>query len=223
MTKKKSRVNPFTIIVPIIIFLVLGGIIATSIVWITGQTALLTLQRNELKSYMNSTRVTEGQVEVANLNATAQEKQALASEVKSTLYNLSSYPDLSGDNLETVIAFAGENIELANFSYDRRTGTLTFSATSQSVRRMPVFIAALRECGIFSDVQYQGYVNGVRIDAGYPVYDPETDQTTLESYEIDEYRYQVSCLVVNPSATLPALDAPTGLEDAGAAAEGSSE
>lgn len=206
MTRKTPRVHPLAFIVPVLTFLGLGLLIASSVIWVTGQTTLLTLERDELQHYMDSPRVSEGQAEAVSLQAAATEVQARAAEVKGTLYNLSSYPDLSGEEFQTIFNFAGENIQLTEFNYDRRSGTLSFSASSQSVRGIPTFIAALRESGIFADVQYKGYVNGVRIETGGPVFDPITEVTTLPNIEIYEYLYQVSCLVANPTPGLPALD-----------------
>lgn len=221
MTKKKSRVNPLALIVPIFVFLVLGAGIALSTFWITSQTVALTLERDSLQNYMTSSRVTEGQQEAQTLQAQVGQLQALASEVRGTLYNLSSYPDLTGEDFQAVFEMSGEDIELTHFMYDRRTGVLSFTATCESVRKIPVFVTALRDSGIFSDVQYKGYANETRTESGNPILDPVSKTTTIETWTVSEYHYDISCLVANPAPTLPALEEESAAE--GDTEEGSSE
>jgi hypothetical protein len=221
MTKKKSRVSPLALIVPILVFVLLGAGIAVSTVYITSQTTELSLKRDDLQSYLDSPRVLDGQRQVASLKSEAERLQSLASQVRGTLYNLSSYPDLAGKDFQYIFELAGEDIELTHFSYDRRTGALHFSATCQSVRKIPIFVQSLRTCGIFSDVQYQGYVSETESVIGSPILDPVTDITTLSTYEIQEYRYEISCLVAYPVPTLP--DVTGSSDDGGDNAEGGGE
>jgi hypothetical protein len=205
MTKKKPRVNPFALIIPLIVFVALGAGITVSIFEISAQTAQLTMQRDDLQTYLDSPRVANGKIEAQNLQAQANEVQALASEVKGTLFNLSSYPDLTGENIQAIYDLAGYEIELTHFSYDRRTGALSFSASCWSGRQVPYFVQALRECGIFSDVQYQGYANETHTVTGSPLLDPVTETYEFETWEEIEYHYEISCLVASPAPTLPPL------------------
>jgi hypothetical protein len=225
MTKKKSRVSPLALIVPILVFLALGAAIAFSLYSISTQVANLTMQRDDLQRYMDSARVVDGQAEASSLRSQAEQVQSLATEVRGTLYNLSSYPDLTGEDFQAVFDLAGYDVELTHFTYDRRTGALNFSASCESVRRMPIFIQSLRGCGIFSDVQYTGYANDIRTETGSPILDPVSKTTTFETWEVSEYRYEVSCLVAYPAPALPPLpEAPAESTDDGTAtAEGGEE
>jgi hypothetical protein len=210
MAQKKSRVSPFVIIVPILIFLMLGTLIVFSTSWYASTMATLTIERDTLQNYLDSTRVTDSQDKAEEVRLAAAEMGRRADEVAGTLYILSSYPDLGSEQFQAIFEFAGDNIELADYVYDRRTGILSFSATSASVRTMPRFVQSLRECGHFSDIQYRGYVRSVHIETGEPVTNPVTEVTTITSTEIVEYRYEVVCKLVGPVPSLPPVETEGG-------------
>jgi hypothetical protein len=216
MTQKKSRVSPLVIVVPTIVFLLLGALIAFSIVWYSTTMAVLTTERDTLQLYIESSRVEDSQEDAQALKAEADEMQARASEIKSTLLNLSSYPDLYGEHFRTIFDFAGYDVEVSEYVYDRRTGTLSFAAISPGVRRMPYFIQSLRDCGYFSDIQYRGYVRGTHSESGEPVIDELTDITTIPTIEVIEYRYEITCKLVAPVPSLPAVEGADGAGGDGA-------
>jgi hypothetical protein len=196
--------------VPTIVFLILGALIAFSLVWYSSTMAVLTTERDTLQLYIESTRVEDSQEDAQALKAEADEMQARANEIKGTLLNLSSYPDLYGEHFRSIFDFAGYDVELSEYVYDRRTGTLSFAATSPGVRRMPYFIQSLRGCGYFSDIQYRGYVRGTHSESGEPVIDELTDITTIPTFEVIEYRYEITCKLVAPVPSLPALETDGG-------------
>jgi hypothetical protein len=198
--------SPFVIVVPIIVFLALGAALAFGLIWYTTLTATLTAERDSLQRYIDSSRVNDSQEKAQAARAEADLMKSRANEVKDTLYNLSSYPDLYGEHFYIIFGFAGADIELSEYVYDRRTGVLSFSATSPSVRRMPYFIQSLRECGTFSDIQYRGYVQGTRTEDGAPVTSPLTDITTIPTIEVIEYRYEITCKLVDPTPSLPPVE-----------------
>jgi hypothetical protein len=206
MTQKKSRVNPFVIIVPILIFLMLGALIVFATFWYTTTMASLTIERNDLQSYIDSTRVTDSQNNAEEVRIAATEMGRRADEVVGMLYILSSYPDLGGEQFQAIFEFAGDNVQLADYVYDRRTGTLSFSATSTSVRNMPRFVQSMRECGHFSDIQYRGFVRSTHLETGEPVTNPVTEVTTIVNTEIVEYRYEIVCKLVTPIPFLPPVE-----------------
>lgn len=213
MTQRKSRINPLAVIIPIAVFLALGAGIFFGTIWYTTNMAELTFQRDDLKRYIESARVTNSQDNTRALRLAAEEMQLRANEVRETLYNLSSYPDLHGEQFQAIFDYAGDEIELSGYVYTRVSGTLSFSATSERVSRMPVFIQNLRESGLFSDVQYQGYVMGTRTESGTPVLDRTTDMMVTPTYTVTEYLYEVTCRVTTPTPALPPVDTDEGAEN----------
>jgi hypothetical protein len=206
MTRKKSRVSPLVIIVPIFIFLILGALIVFATFWYTSTMASLTIERNNLQSYIDSTRVTDSQDKAEEVRIAATEMGQRADEVVGMLYILSSYPDLGGEQFQAIFDFASDNVELADYVYDRRTGILSFSATSSTVRNIPRFVQSLRECGYFSDIQYRGFVRSTHLETGEPVLNPVTEVTTIVNTEIVEYRYEIVCKLVTPPPSLPPVE-----------------
>jgi hypothetical protein len=207
MAQKTARVSPLAVLVPVVVFLVLGIFMVMGTIWYASTITELTAERDSLQRYLESARLEAAQNKSDEAKAQAAEMQALANTVKDTLYNLSSYPDLYGEHFDFIFGLAGDNIELADYSYDRRTGILSFSATSPSVRHIPYFVQSLRESSYFADIQYQGYVKGVRTEDGEPVINSTTDVTTISTIEITEYRYEITCKLAGPIPSLPPVEA----------------
>jgi hypothetical protein len=223
MTNKTSRVNPLVIVVPIVVFVLLGALIMLSTFRYATTVATLVAERDSLQLYLDSTRVEDSTEKAEEYKALATDMEQRASGVKNTLYNLSSYPDLYGEHFDIIFELAGEDITLADYAYNRRTGVLSFSATSPSVRQMPHFVQGLRDCGYFADIQYRGYVRGTHTESGEPTIDPVTEITTIPSITVIEYRYEITCKLASPSPALPPVegeDEGEGAEGEGDAAEG---
>jgi hypothetical protein len=178
----------------------------------------LTFQRDDLKRYVDSSRVVDSQEEAQALKSAAETMEVRANEVKDTLYNLSSYPDFYGEQFDVIFGFAGDDIELSGYAYSRETGTLSFAAVTPRVSRMPYFVQSLRDSGLFSDVQYQGYVMGTHTETGIPVVSPTTDTLVIPTITVTEYRYEVTCRVAAPPPALPPVE--TDEAEAAESAEG---
>jgi hypothetical protein len=225
MTPRKSRAGLLAILIPIVVFLILGALLAVGTFWYLSTMTALGIERDELKHYLDSSRVEVSHEKEEEFKGLAAEATRRAEGVKGTLYSLSSYPDLRGEHFEALFSLAGDEVEVADYAYDRRSGVMSFSATSQSVRRIPHFVQGLRECGYFSDVQYRGYVRSTSTSSGSPVIDPVTDITTIPTISIIEYRYEITCQLVSPSPALPAVEADEAAEgepEGGGAQEGGS-
>ncbi|MDR1082797.1 MAG: hypothetical protein LBL27_02890 [Coriobacteriales bacterium] len=206
MAQKQARVSPLMVLVPIVVFLVLGALIALGIFWYLSTTAVLITERDNLQLYLDSTRVNNFQEEAAALEAQATEMEGQAEEVKGTLYNLSSYPDMYEEQFDIIFTLAGNDVTLSDYIYDRRTGILNFSASSTSVRRMPQFVQGLRDDGHFVDIQYQGYVKEVNAATGAVETRPTTETATTSSNKASEYRYEITCKLVGPNPVLPEVE-----------------
>jgi hypothetical protein len=107
---------------------------------------------------------------------------------------INSYPDLGGKDYKEMYSIAGDSVDLSEIAYDRATGTLSFNAKSQSATRVPLFIAALRASGIFSDVNYVGYMGGMSTVAGEPSTTPDGEVIETEVSQM-EYSFAVTCIV----------------------------
>jgi hypothetical protein len=98
-------------------------------------------------------------------------------------------------------------------SYDRRTGILSFSASSENVTSFPGFVEALRATGLFADIQYRGYVKSSHTEIASQSTD-EAGIVTTTYYTTVEYGYTVVCQLAKPQPHLP--DVPeTEDDDAG--------
>jgi hypothetical protein len=107
---------------------------------------------------------------------------------------INSYPDLTGDDYKKLYRIAGGNVQLSGLTYDRTTGGLSFGATCGAATRVPIFIAALRSCGLFSDVAYSGYSGGSRTVPGETqTLEDGTEVTT--QITVAEYSFSVNCVV----------------------------
>lgn len=72
------------------------------------------------------------------------------------MFNL--YPVLTRDTLVQVRACA-TGFTISDFTFDETTGVLGVKASSDSVNEVPAFVQRLRATGLFSKVQYTGYVS----------------------------------------------------------------
>lgn len=152
----KKKLSPRSLIMP--------GVVLVILVVGVGMFSMLTMDTNRveaqsdvIREYLDSPETNRQLMEAANLESQAQYMSYLAEETVSPINNVSSYPDMTRANYEALWGYAGANIELGSLRYDRTTGVLSFTATSDYVLSIPTFISQLRNCGIFSDVSYSGY------------------------------------------------------------------
>ncbi|MDR1797175.1 MAG: hypothetical protein LBR44_06965 [Clostridiales Family XIII bacterium] len=108
----------------------------------------------------------EGQVQATNQALSdAENMRAQAEAMKTITSAVESYPDLSSDQLRRVFEVASGRATLENISYDRSTGELSFGARTSTASGVSLFVAQLRQTGMFAEVTYDGYSGGG--DAGY--------------------------------------------------------
>ena len=194
MRHGEQRARRITVLLPVAIFLLFGVLVLASSLWFVGTVGRLTSQRDQLHQYLESERANSSEQQADGLKAQADEMQAQANEVSGNLLNLSTYPDIYREQFTVIYSLAGEDVEISNIAYDRRSGVLSFSASSFSVRRMPEFVKSLRDSGIFADVQYEGYVLGGSPGAG---------SAAIANGEVGGYVYELRCLLIKPVPSLP--------------------
>ena len=72
--------------------------------------------------------------------------------------NLDSYPDLTKEMIEEIVDAGGKDITVRIRQMDADTGILEFDAESQKVIDIPGYVVKLQNTGLFSEVNYTGYV-----------------------------------------------------------------
>jgi len=127
----------------------------------------------------------------------AAEMAAQAASITGTQANLKTYPDMKSSNWKKLFRIAGGRVELSGIAYDRRTGMLSFTATTATASRVSLFITELRASGIFNAVSYEGYSAVPRVIFGTPSTDGDGN-VSVSSSTITEYSFNVKCLVKPP-------------------------
>ena len=72
--------------------------------------------------------------------------------------NLDSYPDLTKEMIEEIVDAGGKDITVRIRQMDADTGILEFDAESQKVIDIRGYVVKLHNNGLFSEVNYTGYV-----------------------------------------------------------------
>jgi len=209
----RRRINPRSFIMPgVLLLIVVVGVGIFGFIY--SLTAQVDAESNEIRAYLNSQDTARKIAEAENLESLAQYMNALAQQVAAPMESIATYPDLTSADYARIIGSAGANIELSTMSFDRTTGVLTFTATSDYVLSIPTFISQLRHSGIFSAVSYSGYSSNVsasgqlaqstnRYDYGYESY-----------YFSATYAFRVECVVKPPPPPPPPGAAEEVAEDA---------
>ena len=100
-------------------------------------------------------------------------------ELEQVLLNLSSYPDMSGTDFNTIYEYAGTHVDISEVSYNRATGVLSFNAECETVTAVPIFVGQLRTTVIFDDVRYEGYTERI--------VSRQESIAPLQEHRLDEY------------------------------------
>ena len=229
--KKKIGLSRQALVALICIPLLALVAVATIFLFTTTITNLLE-QRNGLKNYLESPQTQAAYQETALAKDQSTQMRADANALIAALQNLSSYPELYSEQYNRIFELAGYEIDLSEASYDRRTGVLKFNATAAELVSLPRFVESMRNSGLFTDIQYRGYVQtktGIILlsdssagTSGTPNSSATAGSGTsggsgsgsgsaaqqATTYEIISYYYAIECLVAPPQPTLPILPEP---------------
>jgi hypothetical protein len=174
----------------IAIVAVLAAAVALFFMYTINEGDAFTERRDAALAFVDNPE-TKAQYEASIANQqTARQSQGRANALVGAVDAINTYPDMSGDDFKALFKIAGKKVDMSNISYDRSTGTLSFEAKSGSAERIPVFIAALRSSGVFSDVYYNGYSGG-----SYSVAGNVAEDGTVENSVVTEYSFSVTCIV----------------------------
>ncbi|MDR1421908.1 MAG: hypothetical protein LBI64_03475, partial [Coriobacteriales bacterium] len=205
MTTKGKKAPVLPILVTLLVIVALGAALYSGFLYFSTTAADLTAQRDELDRYVHSSRTGAAYQESQNYQQLANSMAELAGSVKNTLVALSSYPDVSYETYTKIMELAGWDIVITDLSYDRRSGILSFSVSSEGVSNLPRFVAALRATGLFADIQYRGYVKSTYSEI---ISQNTTDEglTTTNYAIVAEYAYSIQCQILTPQAHLPEVE-----------------
>jgi len=187
------------------------------------ETSALEKEKEVLAAYLNDAATQADYERSVKMQDLASQMLNQNEEISRILLNLSSYPDMTGDDFELIYELAGEGVRITNVSYSRAEGVLAFDAECEIVTGVPIFVAQLRASGIFSDVRYEGYAEHVyslseelppkmepRLDEfGNPVINPMTEEPVMDevpqsrAFSEKSYMFAVTALVEAPEPELP--------------------
>jgi len=178
--KKKRRIGTVPLIA--IIGIVLG--IAAYIILNQMESAQLFAEIQEKQDYIKTNQ--SDYDEAMSIEAEAADMTAKSEQIGTAVANIQSHPDLSADELRQILELAGDRVRMTNISFDRDSGTLSFSATCDTAAGVPIFISQLRLSGLFADISYQGYSGRTESSA--------LGGTSAEFSSV--YSFSVTCAVV---------------------------
>ncbi|MDR3316294.1 MAG: hypothetical protein LBS98_07475 [Coriobacteriales bacterium] len=174
------------LVISTILIVLAGALIAFGVYYCTSTITRLALERDDLNQYLESNLTLEQYNNSFEAQNEAEAMEGFTTQIKGTLLNISSYPEITGTDYQLIMGSAGSNITITGLRYERRTGILSFRAACSDTALVPHFIERLRTQGNFADVQYRGYVQS------------DTGESTL-------YTYELECLVKKPTPTLPSI------------------
>jgi hypothetical protein len=195
-----------SIVVPILVIVLVAVAMGAGYSYFYNNTSEIRAQKEAIELYLSDPATTAAYNESLSAQSESARMAAEMSALRDVILNITSYPNLTGGDLDQVREIAGSRIKLAPMTYDKTSGVLSFNATSDTVTGVPLFVAQMRISGIFSDVQYQGYSESVRTEPGKPriKYDengvPYEIPTTLE---FKEYNFAVTALVHASTPIIP--------------------
>jgi hypothetical protein len=191
---KRRRKLSGGVIVMIVLIVSVASSAAFFYVHTASEADELTARRDAALSYVNDPGIKAQYEEAVTNSRLAQEASARAEKITAVSYAADTYPDMTSADYESLFGIAGKNVVLSDIAYDRATGVLNFSAMCKSASRVPTFISALRSCGIFGDVYYEGYSGGEYAISGEPQ-TAEDGSITQTQITVKEYSLSVTCLV----------------------------
>jgi len=220
--EKKATAIRLPALILILVLLLMGG----SYYLLYKETSSLEKEKEGIAAYLNDSATKADYARSLRMQDSAMRMVDQKESIAEILLNLSSYPDMTGDDFELIYGYAGERVRISGVAYDRITGVLAFDAECELVTGVPIFVAQLRMSGIFEDVQYEGYSEHIyshseelppkmepRMDEfGNPVINPLTEEPVMDevpqsrAFSEKSYYFAVTALVKAPEPKLPGPD-----------------
>jgi hypothetical protein len=195
-----------SIVIPIVVIVLIAVGMGAGYSYFYDRTSGAKAQAEVIRLYLSDSTTQTAYNESLAAKSEAERMTAEMSALRDVILNITSYPDLTGGEIDQVRETAGSRIKLETMYYDKTTGVLSFRAISETVTGVPLFIAQLRITGIFSDVQYAGYEETTRTEITYYLeWDPGIwDYREVEKRtDYTEYNFAVTALVNAPTPYIP--------------------
>lgn len=87
---------------------------------------------------------------------TLQDNKTLLASIQEEATKMNSYPQLSKQVVDVVLKIT-TTLDLKTMNYDQQSGELNLTVETKNVSQTNVFVAALKNAGVFADVKYSGY------------------------------------------------------------------
>lgn len=142
-------------------FLVPGIVLGVCVVSIAGVKVLnqvTSSQIQKMEDWIFSDSVQEQYQQATELENKSADILMAERQVTQATKNLDSYPDLTKEMIEEIVDAGGKDITVRIRQMDADTGILEFDAESQKVIDIPGYVVKLQNTGLFSEVNYTGYV-----------------------------------------------------------------
>ena len=134
------------------------GVCVVSIAGVKVLNQVTSSQIQKMEDWIFSDSVQEQYQQATELENKSADILMAERQVAQATKNLDSYPDLTKEMIEEIVDAGGKDITVRIRQMDADTGILEFDAESQKVIDIPGYIVKLQNTGLFSEVNYTGYV-----------------------------------------------------------------
>jgi hypothetical protein len=122
------------------------------------QTAQLQDDKTAISAYLNNADVKADYAAVSDAKSQIEHADKTTALLEGATKNLDGYPNLTSKQLEQITAIGKtQKTKVMSINFDKSNGAFTMNCVSESATYIPVFISGLRDCGLFTDVSYNGY------------------------------------------------------------------
>jgi hypothetical protein len=191
--RQRQRIGKGAIVVVALVAVIVAAV-ALFFVYTLDETEKLTERRDRALAYVDDPEIQAQYTESLKKQQEAKTAKVRAATLTNALDAINSYPNMTDEDYQKLYRLAGGNVQISGLTYDYSTGRLSFGATCGAATRVPIFISALRSCGLFSDVEYSGYSGGSRTVPGETqILEDGTEVPTQTT--VMEYSFSVNCVV----------------------------
>ena len=134
------------------------GVCVVSIAGVKVLNQVTSSQIQKMEDWIFSDSVQEQYQQATELENKSADILMAERQVTQATKNLDSYPDLTKEMIEEIVDAGGKDITVRIRQMDADTGILEFDAESQKVIDIPGYVVKLQNTGLFSEVNYTGYV-----------------------------------------------------------------
>lgn len=134
------------------------GLCVVSIAGVTVWNKVTEKKIEDTKNWILSDSVQEQYQKATELEKKSANLLMAQKEVNQTKANLGTYQDLTDEMIAEIVDAGGKDIQVQIRDMEADTGVLEFDAESSEVIDIPGYVVKLQNTGLFSSVDYTGYV-----------------------------------------------------------------